>query len=472
MLAAAAAAGAGICKIPAGSYVFTRSAGGVGNISLVGDGNDTIVTANMPGQFLVGGNVGNLTIASMRLTGSVERMLAFSQSSNLKFADLWISGARRLGSGQPAAIRLDGCCNVEFTRVRCSGNGRGKRNENFLGADIQINGSGGRSTTLRFVDVVCESTDVEANVLIYDSSDVRGNIAASGAIYNSVTGHSGYGVGWYASKTNQGSCHDGDLKIVATNTEGSGFYCAGVSRFTFEAKCQGNGSRQPDATLPVGGVSLNGCKDVTFRTITVTKAGKDGVVFNNCINVRGTSIDVDTAQGWGVRFRGISDTVSISHIKTRGTTGGVGDAGDSKKAHLNLANVKVSGTNAATQGVALYGLVDSILGIVSVDHAGGIGIDIGGQSRNNSFCQLHALDSGTAEPSVYTGIKVKSDHSSVSSAVSRNDSTKNQRVGVELDGDDLRVGIIQASGNTSRDVKLGRGVNHLGSLVIPACPAS
>jgi hypothetical protein len=471
MLAAAAAAGGGVCRIPAGTYSFTKNAGGVGDISLIGDGYATVLNAITPGAFLSGGNLRNISISGIRFTGMVERMLSFSGSANLKFTDLWISGATRVGSGQPAGIRLEGCSNVEFTRVKCSGNGVGKGSKTFFGADIQLNGSGAKSIGALFTDVDCKSTRVEANVLVYDCSEVRGNVSVGGAVYNPNTGHSGYGLAWYVTKTNPGSCRGGNLSVTAADTEGSGLYCAGVTDFQFDARCERNGAVQPNGTLPVGGVALNGCARVTFSAISVFNAAADGVVFNNCKDVRGTSINVDRAVGWGVRLGGVVERLTVTRITTAATAGGIGDGGDALKSQLTLPHILVVGTTGRTQGVALYGLTKSSIGSVEVDKAGGFGIDIGRRANHNTFCHLIARDCGAGQPNVFAGVRIASDHSVLSVAVARNESTKNQGIGVDLAGVDFTVGIIQASGNGISNVKLSNGVSYAGNSIVSACPA-
>jgi hypothetical protein len=333
-----------------------------------------------------------------------------------------------------------------------------------------VNGQG-TATNVRIIDNECTSTGVRSNIAIFDTDRfwVTGN-RCSGA--RTIVTSGGYGIVAYQTSHNPGALKSGVVSgNVISNTEGAGIYLQGlVGGGVVDNDVVGTGTLETDGTLPVGGISVNGCTHVTVSGGSIRNSGKDGLVVvpgPSSAECRIKNVTVNTAGAYGVHIRGKVSGLVISGVKVRNTTG-PGIANDDNGAstapvdHVSIKNCAVVKTLGAAVGIGLFNASYSSIGASTVDQSGGFGISDGSGGAHNIVSGNTVTDADGADATYY-GLQIATSYTLVKGNRSTPGALHRQFGGITASGDSTRVVDNTAIGLVT-DVSLSRGATEVGSI--------
>jgi parallel beta-helix repeat protein len=345
--------------------------------------NGSTITANVSEiALLIDTSATNVDIDGLIIAGTHSRSIstAFSSGcSNIRVRNCVISGATLAGAGYTSGIFMDGVSNVwiENNRVKDCGAGIASGYGGitfYVSANTYLHIKGNRvESAVALFGIACFATSF---------SEITGNIVSG--MKTGAGNNNGYGIMVY---DNAGSITNDNVisNNVVASTEGTGIYVVDANRVTISNNvCKFNGLVQTDATLPVGGIAVNGpnCSKITVTGNSIGNCGKDGVVVSavSTCTISGNSI-ANSAQH-GVHLRGADYNISVTANTVIGCTGrGIFDDVTAK-------------TNVSITGNSVYGCTSS-------------GIEINGStqstisantSKNNSLYGLVA----NGDNNVYT----------------------------------------------------------------------
>ncbi len=296
--------------IPAGDYLVNSGVTIPSSLTIYGVGYDSHITfGTVANGFAIASS--NVTIKDLRIDGVASRQIAAAGSySNITITGCDISGATLAPVILSAAgIYFDGCNDVLIANNYLHGNGTSGTPRGY---DIGINhGVSSVSTNIRVLNnkVVSSTTSIGIVLYMCSLSKVTGNEVST--VHQDGVTNSGYGILIYSKDTTRLV-----KNIVANNSVhdclGSGFYFVGVDDSVISGNTSvNNATTQTDASLPVGGISVNDGNNNSITGNTIHTSGKDGiVVVGNYTSITGNQVAA-TAQH-GIRLRAASTGSSIT----------------------------------------------------------------------------------------------------------------------------------------------------------------
>jgi nitrous oxidase accessory protein NosD len=356
---AAQTAGGGAVYVPE-SYVCTSSLLISGSaVRLFGDTDRSrILFQNASGisdAILLSGATG-VEISGLRLAGStttptVSRLITISGGSDIAIRNNLLSGANRSpASGATGAVVVLG---AGSTNIRIEGNqlfGNGQTSV-VKGYDI-VNWSGAVSSQISVTNNRVTGGNTEISIAMFDTAHVR--IAGNYIDQNNKTAggnNDGYGILLYDATTPVGPAEISSNTV--RNSAGSGIYIAGGSSNDRDISIHDNylldvAKQQNDASLPVGGISINGVQQVLIHGNRIDLSGKNGIELST-VNIASVNDNLATSAGrYGIRLRGAVTATSLTNNMLAGNTSGAYSLSGSNGTYVS-AN-RVSG--GLPQGVA------------------------------------------------------------------------------------------------------------------------
>jgi parallel beta-helix repeat protein len=453
-IAAATSAGARRLVFSGGTYKALSTINLASNITYQGDATINLAVAEIGLAIPSGG--ANITIEGLTITGASSRAIGSPNGgtcSNIRIRNCNISGATLIGAGYQAGIFLDGVTGCWIENNTLSGNGRGV-STSADNADILIFTT--LNTDVNIRGNRCRSTQTSVGIALYNATDfsVTEN-KVSGALCG-ATNNNGYGILVYDSigSTQKRSTIANN---VVRNTQGSGIYI----QETFDTTVSGNvvdttGTVQTDATLPVGGISLNTPTRVAVFGNTVRGGARDGIVASNLTKTAITGNSVDGCGQAGIRIRGSASLVTVSSNVVSGCATNIYADTAGTKTTCNINGNTCSGSTGITRGIEVNTLSDSeIVGNLCTGNAGH-GIYTGTGDRN-VVALNKCSDNGVASANTYDGLLVQFANSSIYGNTCGNTGATGQRYGINSFGNNCKIKSNNCAGNQTA------GLNFVGT---------
>lgn len=364
----------------------------------VGYGSHLILAVDDIG--LGGDALTEVALEWLRITGASARALAFTSAIGLRIRSCAVSGATKLpAAGAASGLYLSGATDVWVEGCVFTGNGRGSGAD--ASADVYCDT--GTSERVHLVGNHCRSTAVHFNIAGFNlrDSEIRGNHCSGAVCPASNAG--GYGILVYDSGGGV-TIRNRVIDNAVGDTQGSGIYLADVLDSLVAANTIEDAALiQNDATLPVGGISVNGPNSarivVTGNTVLTTE--RDGIVISGTPRATVTGNTVRDCAQAGIRLRGASDYATI-----QGNTVDLCGAGiqcsPGTVAGATIQGNTVTNTLTTGHGIDCAGTFnDGAIQGNTVTAAGGRGIWVAAGTRvsvhGNAVRSCSASGSGTYE---------------------------------------------------------------------------
>jgi hypothetical protein len=317
---------------------------------------------------LIVSNSSRIEIAHLKVRGGGIQIQA-SNSSNLHFHDLDMSGAAKLSPSILAAIDIEESSDVLIEHNSISGNGMKTAVQgafDIVSGELTTNRS--RKLRVRNNRIVGATTSINVGLYNCEDCEVADNyIDGNNQMHvGACTDCSGYAINVYATapipRSVAGLVVSGNR---IRNTAGSAIYLVGVNEAVISRNVlEDVALKQKDATLPVGGIAVNGEHGFSGANIRVVDneisgSGKDCIVTTD---VSGMSIVGNycrqTKQA-GIRLRGVTAKSSISSNEVTVAQRGVYLDPIATAVGLHIASNMFN--TLSQQGIALNG------GVVDLD---------------------------------------------------------------------------------------------------------
>jgi parallel beta-helix repeat protein len=354
---------------PDGNYKITSTLTLSSNVNYIAQGN-AIITLDVPEIGLQIPNAGTkITINGFTIGGTSARAISSTiggTCSRITITNNTISGATLAGAGYTSGVFFTNAsdCVVENNSFSNNGVGTGT----VFSADVAFYApaAGTQNSRNKILNNRCASVVASFNILAFNiDRTVISENSCSGAL-NGSGNNSGYGIAVYDtssytlpySTTSFNTISDN----IVTNTQGTGIYGASIDNTSIVGNvCTTNGTTQLDATLPVGGIVLNGpfCSQNLIVGNTVASSGKDGICIstNNDTTVSGNTISACAQHG--IHLRGSSNELSVSNnVVIASGKRGIFDNVDAKRFISVTGNTVRASTEA---GIEINGMTQSVV---------------------------------------------------------------------------------------------------------------
>ncbi|MEI6287165.1 MAG: right-handed parallel beta-helix repeat-containing protein [Bacillota bacterium] len=411
---------------PQGTYKITSTLNLVNNVRYIAQGNTTLqITVSEVGLQLPAA-ASNIEISGFIIGGTFARAISCNYggtATKIRIYGNTISGATLAGAGYTSGIFMMNATDCIVEANKLSGNGLGTTTAFHADIAFYAPAAGTQNSRNKILNNQCSSS-VGYNILAFnlDHSEIALNIC-KGALTGSGN-NNGYGIVVYdvSSYTLPYSTTNFNVisNNVVTNTQGTGIYIASADNCIIANNiCAYNGTVQTDATLPVGGIAINGpyCSQTTIIGNDVSSSGKDGIVnsANNYSTITGNTISACTQHG--IHIRGANSSLTIGgNLITTSTGRGIYDDATAKT-YLNitgnnvnqctLAGIEINGATKSnvssnvsvlngTYGIANNGNYNSFTNNVLTTNTtdGMTGVGTGNMRRGNKF--TNGENQGTA----------------------------------------------------------------------------
>jgi parallel beta-helix repeat protein len=412
------ALGGGRVRVPAGTYAMANvQINMLSNVRIVFDPGAAL-TYNWAGSVcFYAVNKDSVGIEGMTASGLMSLCVVFDHCTKVYARKNYVSGCTSgaHATGYASPVHAWVCDDVDIEDNYFYGNGFVTNNPS--GADIQINGNGVNTGSLR-INIRgnrCLSTLVQSNIAAYDvqKSTVHANIC-TGAI-TGAGNNNGYGIMLYKTVNNSGEARDNAIfgNVVYT-TQGTGIYVQSNNRVGVTGNLVYNcGLVQDDTSLPVGAIAFNAAPDSTCTGNVLLECGKAGVVIAGIlaadisrITITANAISTAVALTICIYIRGAATDCIIKGNVCRGGARGIGTAPIAQ----NISNCTIDYnaiSGSASRGIDIYGINDSSISNNKIRATGGDGMALVGGSRNKIANNI-VRDGGTLTTNTYIGIDVVS----------------------------------------------------------------
>lgn len=363
-------------------------------------------------------NKTNVAIRDVGIIGSMSMAFVFQTSTNCAVQRCAVTGCTDSthGTGYAGGIHAWVCDDMEFSDNYCYGNGY--LSINPASADIQINGNGNNvgSLRIRILRNRCMSVNAQANIAAYDiqRSEVVGNIATGAK--TGASNNNGYGIMLYRTAVaNSGVAeHNRVENNYVYAVGGTGIYIQSnpktvvCGNIVYDA-----GLVQDDASLAVGGISINGSPGCTVGVNILLECGKASIVVAGQTAPDITGVVVSGNRGlsavagmYHILIRGAATNCIFSGNAFKGGSRGVGSFPVPQGAvNCSVDNNVIDGATA--RGIDIYGIsYSSVSGNVIV-RTGGNGLALVGGSHDR-IAGNTIFDGGTTITNTYVAIELSS----------------------------------------------------------------
>jgi parallel beta-helix repeat protein len=402
---------------PRGKYKISSTLNLVSNVKYVGQGNTTLqITVSEVGLQLPAA-ASNIEISGFIIGGTFARAISCNYggtATKIRIYGNTISGATLAGAGYTSGIFMMNATDCIVEANKLSGNGLGTTTAFHADISFYAPAAGTQNSRNKILNNQC-SSGVGFNIQAFnlDHSEIAFNIC-KGALTGSGN-NNGYGIVVYDVSSYTLSYSTTSFNVISnnvvTNTQGTGIYIASADNCIIANNiCAYNGTVQTDASLPVGGIAINGpyCSQTTVTGNDVSSSGKDGIVVcvTNYSTVAGNTVSASGQHG--IQIRGACSGVTISgNTITSSTQRGIYD-NVTAKTYLSisgntvygstLAGIEIGGStkssiaNNVSSGNATYGIlnggsynsiVNNVLTGNTID--GMSGINSGNTRRGNKY---------------------------------------------------------------------------------------
>lgn len=351
---------------PQGTYKITSTLTLVNNVKYIAQGNTTLqITVSEMGLQLPTA-ASNIEISNFIISGTFSRGISCTiggTATKIKIYGNSISGATLAGAGYTAGIFMMNATDCIVEANKLNGNGLGTTTAFHADIAFYAPAAGTQNSRNKILNNQCSSS-VGYNIQAFnlDHSEIAFNICK-----NAVTGSSnnnGYGIVVYDVTSYTLSYSTTNYNVISnnvvTNTQGTGIYLASADNCIIANNvCAFNGTVQSDATLPVGGIAINGplCSQTIITGNDISSSGKDGIV-NSANNYSAiTSNTISSCTQHGIHLRGINSSLTISNnIVSATTERGIYDD-VSAKTYVNITGNTVY--SSAVAGIEINGATKS-----------------------------------------------------------------------------------------------------------------
>jgi parallel beta-helix repeat protein len=214
------------------------------------------------------------------------------------------------------------------------------------------------------------------------------------------------------------------------NTGGSGIYCVDVTNLTVSGNTLFDVAKtQTDVSLPVGGISLNGCTNAVASGNVVDTSGKSGIVVAGAVRNAIVGGSINACGNGGVYLRGSGNSTSVKGVTLYDNATNL-YADGTAKFYLDIDVISQS-SRTGTNGIDLQNVFQStIKGVSSGNSQQGLSIAAGA----HNVVSITTTDNSAQTANTYDGISSQATNTKFVGCRSGNTAGTGQRYGITSTG--------------------------------------